>query len=269
MLRLRHATRTHHLLVISRGMRNKATPSAAKAKADRERDATARRYVQRIRVAHRDGDDARVQLLVKDATKAGVSKAVVDRAVSRMRNRGALEDVLYEGTLPGGICVLVEALTDKKTRTAPEVRHALSDGGGALGSPGAALWAFQRKGLLEFEPSDSAEREALLELALGLDGVDDLEEVAEARASADAAAPGGGTVRVWADVSEVATLRAALAAAHPLVNEQLLYVPLSTLALDDAEMRESHDATVDALRALDDVEAVWTNAEAVEPDAGG
>ena len=95
-----------------RGMRNKATPSAGKAKADKARGETAMRFVKLLRLAHKAGDEAKVQSTIKNATKAGVSKTVVDNALNRMLNRGQMEEVLYEGTLPGGVCVLVEALTD-------------------------------------------------------------------------------------------------------------------------------------------------------------
>jgi transcriptional/translational regulatory protein YebC/TACO1 len=233
-------------------MRNKATPSAAKAKVDKAKGDTATRFTQRIRIAHRDGDESKVQSLVKEAHKAGVSKVVTERALDRVRNRGALEDVLYEGTLPGGICCLIEALTDKKTRTAPEVRHALTEGGGVLGAPGAATWAFTRMGLLEFETADEDEREALMEQAMGLEGVEDIED-------GDSDAEGGAVLRVWTTVSELTALRAALAGSASLVNDGLRFTPVSVLELD-AETRATHDGVVHALRALDDVEAVWTNA---------
>ena len=239
-------------------MRNKATPSAAKAKADRERDATARRFVQRIKVAHKAGDETRVLNLSKEANKQGVSKAVVERALDRIRNRGQLEEILYEGTGPGGVCFLVEALTDKKTRTAPEVRHALSEGGGSLGAPGAAMWAFERKGVLDFEPASEAERDALIDHAMSLDGVEDIDD-APAPEAADGDGGGVVGVRVRVAAADLSTLREALAPTYTLVGEQLQFAPLHALELEDPEAQTAHDMTVDALRALDDVEAVWTN----------
>jgi transcriptional/translational regulatory protein YebC/TACO1 len=246
-------------------MRNKATPSPAKAKADRARDVLTMRYIQRLRIVYKAGNESKMQALLKEAHKAGVSKAVTDRVLDRIRNRGQMEEVIYEGSLPGGSLVLVEALTDKKTRTAPQVRHALSEGGGTLGAAGAAMWAFRRRAMFEFAPADTVERDALVEELYELDGVEDIEDDIEALhgevAEAAGTAPLG--VRVWTAPSTLTALRQALApsslASH--VSEQLRFVPLSTVALE-AEARAAHDEVVDALRALDDVEGVWTNASA-------
>ena len=237
---------------VLRGMRNKATPSAAKVKAAAMRNAIADKFVKLIRVAHRDGEETRIETFVKEAHKAGVSKAVTDRALDRMRNSdGLFEEMLYEGTLPGGICCIIEALTDKKSRTAQDLRHVLSEGGGALGASGVAMWAFERKAFLEYEELDAARRDALIEHAMDLE-VDDVEVKEE-----EGAADGAESVRVWAAASKLTSLRAALGG-YTLINEQRCFVPTSTVELD-AEAREAHDQVVESLLALDDVEEVWTN----------
>ena len=239
---------------VLRGMRNKATPSAAKVKAAAMRNAIADKFVKLIRVAHRDGEETRIETFVKEAHKAGVSKAVTDRALDRMRNSdGLFEEMLYEGTLPGGICCIIEALTDKKSRTAQDLRHVLSESGGALGASGVAMWAFERKAFLEYEELDAARRDALVEHAMDLE-VDDVEvkDVKE-----EGAADGAYNVRVWAAASKLTSLRAALGG-YTLINEQRCFVPTSAVELD-AEAREAHDQVVASLLALDDVEEVWTN----------
>ena len=135
-----------------RAMRKKATPTVKKAKQDRAQALAVEKHVRMIRVAMRGGDEAEISRLCKQATKAGVSSAVIDRALERSRTRDSLQELLYEGTLPGGVCVLIEILTDNPKRTAPQVRHELSDGGGSLGAAGCAMWAFTRRALLEFQP---------------------------------------------------------------------------------------------------------------------
>jgi transcriptional/translational regulatory protein YebC/TACO1 len=250
----RRGVRMREPLIILRGMRNKATPSAAKVKADRLRNAISTKFVKLIRVAHRDGDETRLETFVKEAHKAGVSKAVTDRALDRMRNSaGLFEEMLYEGTLPGGICCIIEALTDKKSRTAQDLRHVLSEGGGALGASGVAMWAFERKAFLEYEELDAARRDALIEHAMDLE-VDDV-EVKDMKE--EGAADGAESVRVWAAASKLTSLRAALSG-YTLINEQRCFVPTSAVELD-AEAREAHDQVVESLLALDDVEEVWTN----------
>lgn len=268
-----NAYRAIPLISTCREMRNKATPSAGKAKADREREVTATRFIRRLKVAVRDGHESRVSALVKEAHKSGVSSKVTERALDRIQNRGQLDDVLYEGTLPGGVCLLIEALTDKKSRTAPEVRHALSKNGGTLGASGSALWAFEKKGMLELEPASEGERDELLELVMGWEDVEDVEDTeptfgedssagVAGGGSAGDAPPATAGVRVVVEPSAITATRAALAdAGATVVSEVLAYVPHSVVAIEEEEARAAYEAALDALRALDDVEAVWTNAQ--------
>ena len=148
---------------------------------------------------------------------------------------------------------IIEALTDKKSRTAQDLRHVLSEGGGALGASGVAMWAFERKAFLEYEDLDAARRDALIEHAMDLE-VDDV-EVKDMKE--EGAADGAESVRVWAAASKLTSLRAALSG-YTLINEQRCFVPTSAVELD-AEAREAHDQVVESLLALDDVEEVWTN----------
>jgi len=261
---LRPTAQAFGLAFVSRGMRNKATPSAGKAKADAQRAAAAERFAKLLRVALKNDDESQVQSLIKEAYKANVSKLVVERAVERSRNRGTLEEVMYEGTLPSGVLCLIEALTDNKKKTAPEVRHALKEGGGELATSGSATWAFQRRAVLDFEPLDEAARDALVEEVMSQDTVEDVDDVAAyddgEGSSTTAAVPG---VRVWTTPAHLGALRSALAPhADVLVNEQMLYVPLNVVELSEVDpaAAASVEETVAALKALDDVEEVWTNA---------
>ena len=110
-----------------RAMRKKATPTVKKAKQDRAQALAVEKHVRMIRVAMRGGDEAEISRLCKQATKAGVSSAVIDRALERSRTRDSLQELLYEGTLPDGVCVLIEILTDNPKRTAPRRAYAMPD----------------------------------------------------------------------------------------------------------------------------------------------
>ena len=70
------------------------------------------------------------------------------------------DEVMYEGYAPGGVAVLVEALTDNRNRTSQEVRHAFTKGGGNLGEQGSVAWMFHRRGLIEVGEGDRARRGA-------------------------------------------------------------------------------------------------------------
>jgi transcriptional/translational regulatory protein YebC/TACO1 len=233
-----------------RTMRNKATPTARKAKLDKERDKITTRFARMIKVAVASGNEIRVEEACKDATRAGVRSAVIERILSRHRDRGGrLEEVLYEGTLPGGVCVLIEVLTDKKTRTAPDIRHVLSEGGGALGTSGSAAWAFNRRAVLSYAPSDE-NVDDLLDGAMGLDGVEDVADGVEG-------------VEVWVEPGVVGSVRdALLAMGHASIGEQLLYVPSAApVAIDDSDSLARIEETLETLRHHDDVEEVWHNVD--------
>jgi len=252
------------LVVPTRDMRKKATPTPRKAKLDRQRDTTIQRYRRLIQVAVRQDDEVATERWVKEATKAGVTKIVVDKVLQRSRNRGALDEMTYEGTLPGGVAIIVEALTDNKSRTAQDVRHLLSEGGGTLGASGSALWAFERCGLLELSTTDEAQRDALLDFAMGLEGI---ENVVEKEAVEGSGSTGIG-VEVWVAPKELSSLRAALTTeGHHPFNEQLLYKPVSPMGSLEAEVRADVLDVVSKLLTLDDVEEVWHNLDADEADA--
>ncbi|MCB9815434.1 YebC/PmpR family DNA-binding transcriptional regulator [Candidatus Nomurabacteria bacterium] len=93
-----------------------------------------------------DINSASVVALIERAKKDSMPKDVIERALVKGSGVGgsALEEVMYEGYGPGGVALLIEAVTDNNNRTAPEIRHIFSKAGLELGSPGSALWAFSK-----------------------------------------------------------------------------------------------------------------------------
>lgn len=223
-----------------------------KAKQDAVKNAAATRFSAAIRAAVAAGNELAVDDAISRAKQAGVTKDVIDRAVERSRNRGSLQEVLYEGTLGGGVIVLVEALTDNPRKTAPPLRHLFKEAGGALGASGSASWAFERRGVLLYEepPTD-----ALLEAAIDA-GADDVTAAGEA----DGADGGEGAV-VYCEPTSLAAVRAALAAkGYTAREESRIYAPTGALvALADGEVREAAEEALYALGELEDVEEVWHN----------
>jgi len=93
-----------------------------------------------------DKNSASVLALIERAKKDSMPKDVIERAL--VKGSGAegsnLEEVVFEGYGPGGVALIIEAVTDNNNRTAPEIRHIFSKAGLELGSPGSATWAFTK-----------------------------------------------------------------------------------------------------------------------------
>ena len=144
-----------------------------KAAADAKRGAMFTKLIREITVAARagGGDPAgnpRLRTAIEAARAASMPKENIERAVKK--GTGELEgveyqEITYEGYGPGGVALLIHALTDNPTRTVADVRHKLSRGGGNLGATNSVAWMFERKGQI-FVPADHVDEEAALEAAL-------------------------------------------------------------------------------------------------------
>lgn len=122
-----------------------------------------------------------VRAAVEKAAAANMPKDNIERALSK--SEGAeLEPVVYEAYGPGGCAIIIEGYTDSRNRTSQELKHLLSQHGGSLANPGAAMWAFQKnaEGKLEalspIELSDS-DAQKMAELSDALEEHDDVSEV--------------------------------------------------------------------------------------------
>ncbi|MBQ7950791.1 MAG: YebC/PmpR family DNA-binding transcriptional regulator [Clostridia bacterium] len=82
------------------------------------------------------------------------------------------ESIVYEGYGPGGVAVIVEALTDNRNRTAADVRHAFDKCGGNMGATGCVSWSFQEKGIIVIEKADNMDDDEMTMEALELDAQD-------------------------------------------------------------------------------------------------
>ena len=220
-----------------------------------------------IRSAARSGDERRLAAVIAHAKKGGLPKSRVDRALQGSSSAASdLETVIYEGTLPGGLLVMVQALTDKRSRTAPEVRHAFRDAGGALGAPGCASWAFRRLAWLQYpvSPSSSSsaisadEREmALIEKAMEA-GASDIASSSEAEASVG---PEDHFVDVWVEPAEAPALRETMSAqGHTPSIDQLVYAPNERVALSDEDQAVLEEA-LDSFTVVYGFEEAFHNGE--------
>ena len=122
----------------------------------------------------------RLRAAVLAARQANMPKDTVERAIKRGAGGGAddaYEEVRYEGYGPGGVAVIIEALTDNRNRTASEVRAAFTKAGGALGETNSVSFLFDRMGEVSY-PADTATADEMFEAGIDA-GADDLESDAE------------------------------------------------------------------------------------------
>src|SRR5437588_10308977 len=158
-----------------------STIKRKKEATDQKRSKMFAKLLRAIEVAAREGGgnvEANMTLAsaVEKAREASVPNDNIERAIKRGAGEleGArYEEVTYEGYAPGGVAVLVEALTDNRNRTGQEIRHALTRFGGSMGDPGSVAWMFQRRGVVLVEKESAPDEERLLDIALEA-GADDL-----------------------------------------------------------------------------------------------
>src|SRR4249920_3198296 len=128
-----------------------------KAVVDARRGQHFTKLARAISVAAKEGGgdpegNPALALAMQKARDASMPKDNIERAIAKGTGEGtdaeALETVVYEGYGPGGVAIMIEALTDNRNRTGSEVRHLFSKHGGNLGTTGAVAWQFERKGVV-------------------------------------------------------------------------------------------------------------------------
>jgi YebC/PmpR family DNA-binding regulatory protein len=155
-----------------------------KSKANAARSKLFSKLAREIIVASKMGlpdpdHNARLRAAVNAAKQQSMPRDVIERAIKKGQGGDAenYDEIRYEGYGPGGVALIVECLTDNRTRTAADVRAAFSKFGGALGETGSVAFMFNRYGVITY-PLDKGSADAMLEVALeaGADEVDTDEE---------------------------------------------------------------------------------------------
>src|SRR3954452_4658424 len=151
-----------------------------KAIVDARRGKLFTKLTRAITVAAKEGGgdpegNPALALAVSKAKDASMPKDNIERAIAKGTGAGAdaeaYETVLYEGYGPGGVALLVEALTDNRNRTGSEVRHAFSKAGGSLGEPGSVAWNFEKKGLVLVDADRYSEDDLMPAIDAGAEDV--------------------------------------------------------------------------------------------------
>ncbi len=127
--------------------------------------------------------NASLGLAVQKARDASMPKDNIERAIARGTGAGSdaenYDAVLYEGYGPGGVAVLVDALTDNRNRTSAELRHAFSKNGGNLGEPGSVSYLFEKRGVIVIDATTYSEDDLMPAIEAGALDIGQDEDVLE------------------------------------------------------------------------------------------
>lgn len=193
-------------------------------------------------------NNSRLATVIAKAKAANMPNDNIKRTIDRALGSGnadAYESVVYEGYGPCGVAVIVEALTDNRNRTAPNVRHLFDKYGGNLGATGCVSWSFDRKGVLVIEKEDLDEDTVMMDaLDAGADDMQAEDEVFEVYTDPDA----------FASVTE-----ALEAKGYTFLEAGVQMVPQNYIKLENEDDIKNMEKMIDLLEEDDDVQNVWHN----------
>ncbi len=229
-----------------------------KGAADAKRGKVFTKILKEITVAARLGggdvaSNPRLRLAVDQAKGSNMPKDNWERAIKK--GTGELEGVTYEEVVyeaygPGGVAILVEAMTDNKNRTTPEVRSYFTKFGGELGAMGSVAYLFAKQGQIVVEPEVSEDQ--IMEVALEA-GADDVVNEGEAWV-------------IKTSPESYQTVKDAVDAAKlPLIEAKIIMAPSTSTVLEGSKLT-SFLKLVDLLEDNDDVQNVWHNGDYEEPE---
>ena len=229
-----------------------ATIKRKKEATDSKRSNLYAKLLRAVEVAAREGGgnvegNMTLASAVEKAKSFSVPNDNIERAVKKSQGSESesYDEIRYEGYGPGGVAVIVEALTDNRNRTGQEIRHAFTRNHGNLGDQGSTAWMFARKGLVVVEKDVAPGEDRLLELALEA-GAEDLRD---SESSWD----------IITDPSDFKRVSEALdRGGVPVSSAEITMLPQTTVPVDGSEARQVL-GLIESLEDLDDVQNVFAN----------
>jgi len=184
-------------------------------------------------------DKGKAANMPKDTIEKAIKKGTGDLAGT------SFEDVLYEGYGPSGVAIMVEALTDNRNRTGPEIKKIFEKRGGSLGTSGCVNWMFSKKGLITVA-TDNVDEEQLLEIALNA-GADDMQST-------------GDVFEITCDPAAFEELKKALEEKEiPTEIAEISMVPQNTVEVNDEATAKRIILLMEAFDDHDDVQNAYAN----------
>lgn len=185
---------------------------------------------------------------IEKAKEYNLPQENIERAIKRATGEiGAenYEQIVYEGYAPGGVAVMVEAMTDNRNRTAAEIRHIFSKHGGNLSETGSVSWMFEKKGVISFL-REKIDEEELLSAALEA-GAEDMEEDES-------------FVNIITSPKNFREVKEALEkAGYSYERAEITMNPTTTVKVEDRETAKKVLKLIEALEDHDDVQEVYSN----------
>lgn len=229
-----------------------ATIKRQKEAADRQRGKIFSKICRMISVAARDGADPqtnfKLRLAIEKAKQANVPKDNILRAIQRGsggQEGASWEEISFEGYGPGGIGVIVEAVTDNRNRTTAEIKNIFERAGGSLAGPGAVAYLFQKKGLITVEKNEGEVDSQMLQL-IDL-GAEDVEEATDA-------------IEVFTNPSQLSQLKEKIEKNNFKVKSaEIIMEPQTPVTIDDPEKAKKVLQFMENLEEHDDVQKVYAN----------
>ena len=194
-------------------------------------------------------DNPRLRTAIEKALAANMTRDTIDRAVQR----GAggvegenIEEAIFEGYGPGGIAILVEAMTDNNNRTVAEIRHAFTKAGGNLGTNGSVSYLFIKKGLIQI--GEGADENLVMEISIDA-GAEDIE------------INNDNSISISTSPKDFESVKNALIDKEVSISEsEVALVPETTVSVDlDTSLKVFR--LLEALEDLDDTQNVHSNAD--------
>ena len=227
-----------------------------KGAADAKRSATFTKIAKEIIVAVKQGgsgdpaNNSRLATVVAKAKAANMPNDNIKRTIDKALGAGNTdnyESVTYEGYGPCGVAVIVEALTDNRQRTAPEIRHYFDKFGKGMGAQGCVSWSFDRKGVIVMDSEDLDEDTVMMDaLDAGADDMQADDEVFE----------------VYTDPDAFNAVVAAMEAkGYTFLEAGVQMVPQNYVKLTDEEDIKNMTKLIEFLEDNDDVQNVYHNWE--------
>ncbi|MDO4792887.1 MAG: YebC/PmpR family DNA-binding transcriptional regulator [Filifactor alocis] len=227
-----------------------------KNKQDSKKAAVFTKYARLITVAVKEGGpdpeyNASLKTAVEKAKAMNMPNDNIERAIKKGAGAGEsenFESIIYEGYGPGGVAMIIEALTDNKNRTAGNVRYYLDKNGGNLGTSGCVSFMFDRKGVILIKKSDGISEDELMDIALEA-GAEDFITEEEG-------------FEIFTEAGDLYTVKDAIEAkGYPILSAEITMIPQTYTSVDETSLT-GLNKLLDMLDDDDDVQEVYTNLQA-------
>jgi YebC/PmpR family DNA-binding regulatory protein len=223
-----------------------------KEKSDAKKGKVFTKLGREIAVAVKEGgpdpySNSRLADVISKAKSNNMPNDTIERSIKKAAgemNDTQYENIVYEGYGPGGIAVIVEAMTDNRNRTAADVRHYFDKFGGNLGTTGCVSYIFSRKGLIIIEKEGVDEETLMMDaIEAGAEDIKAEDEIFE----------------IITDPNDFSVVRKELEAKYNFLSAEISQLPSTYVKIEDPDIVTQMEKLTDSLDDLDDVQAVYHN----------